>query len=81
MVSTVQNLRRSSDSACEAAIAEALLLYGSRAVENLDLSKLLDSRSRARVLGRKLMEQGDARAFAMGRELVAMGESRNDGTD
>ncbi|MGL4634860.1 MAG: hypothetical protein ACRCWF_02670 [Beijerinckiaceae bacterium] len=72
-------LKLGSDCACEAAISEALQLYGARATENISLDKLPDARSKARVLGRKLMDHGDARAYALGRDLVAMGEDRHDG--
>ena len=74
-----KDMKLGPDSECEFAVSEALRLYGARAVENIDLGKFPDVRSKARVLGRKLMEHGDARAFAMGRELLAMGEGRSNG--
>ncbi len=71
----------STDGNCDAAIEEALRLYGARATENLSLNNLTDSRSKARVLGRKLMEHGDTRAYALGRRLVAMGMDQHNGAD
>jgi hypothetical protein len=79
MAEKVEKLRQSSDADCEAAIANALRLYGARAIENICLSQLSDSRSKLRILGSRLMEHGDARAFALGRELVAMGKGQHDG--
>jgi hypothetical protein len=79
MMRIAPDMKQHPDSACESAIAEALRIYGIRAVENIDLDKLPDAKSKARVLGNSLMERGDARAFAMGRALVAMGEGRFDG--
>jgi hypothetical protein len=52
----------------------ALSLYGARILDNVDLDRLPDTRSRARVIARAMIERGDARAFAMGRELLAQAE-------
>lgn len=51
---------------CEQALAQ----YRSRVLDNIDLDRLPDPRKRAAVVGRALMERGDARAFALGRRLL-----------
>ncbi len=45
--------------------------YGARVLDNIDLTRLGDVSQRARVVGKALIERGDARAFAMGRRLLA----------
>lgn len=48
----------------------ALRLYGSRILDNIDLSRLPDLRSRAAVAARAMIDRGDALAFAMGRKML-----------
>ena len=48
----------------------ALQAYRVKILDNVDLDRLPDLRSRAAVVARALMERGDARAFAMGREIL-----------
>ncbi|MBJ7403037.1 MAG: hypothetical protein JHD07_06935 [Bradyrhizobium sp.] len=48
----------------------ALRLYGPRILDNVDLDRLPDLRSRAAVAARAMIERGDARAFAMGRKML-----------
>jgi hypothetical protein len=48
----------------------ALQAYRVRILDNVDLDRLPDLRSRAAVVARAMMERGDARAFAMGREIL-----------
>jgi hypothetical protein len=52
---------------CERALAS----YRTRILDNLDLARLPDLRSRAAVVARALIERGDARAFALGRAMLA----------
>ena len=48
----------------------ALRLYGTRILDNVDLDRLPDLRSRAVVVARAMIDRGDARAFAMGRQML-----------
>ena len=48
----------------------ALRLYGTRILDNVDLDRLPDLRSRAAVAARAMIDRGDARAFFMGRRLL-----------
>ncbi|MFZ3352195.1 MAG: hypothetical protein WA268_15140 [Xanthobacteraceae bacterium] len=48
----------------------ALRLYGARILDNVDLDRLPDLRSRAAVAARAMIDRGDARAFAMAREML-----------
>jgi hypothetical protein len=48
----------------------ALSLHGPRILDNVDLERLPDLRSRAAVIARAMIERGDARAFALGREIL-----------
>jgi len=50
---------------------DALALYRVRVLDNIDLDRLPDLRSRAAVVARALMDRGDARAFALGRAMLA----------
>lgn len=52
---------------CERALAS----YPTRILDNVDLTRLPDPRSRAAVVARALIERGDARAFALGRAMLA----------
>ncbi len=48
----------------------ALRSYRTRILDNLDLDRLPDLRSRAAVVARAMIDRGDARAFAMGRKML-----------
>jgi hypothetical protein len=48
----------------------ALQSYGTRILDNVDLDRLPDLRSRAAVIARAMIDRGDARAFAMGRRML-----------
>jgi len=48
----------------------ALQSYGTRILDNIDLDRLPDLRSRAAVVARAMIDRGDARAFAMGRRML-----------
>ena len=54
---------------------EALRLYGPRILDNVDLDRLPDLRSRAAVAARAMIDRGDARAFALGREMLARADA------
>ncbi len=49
---------------------EALRLYRTRILDNVDLDRLPDLKARAAVAARAMIDRGDARAFAMGREML-----------
>lgn len=49
---------------------EALRSYRVRILDNVDLDRLPDLRSRAAVVARVMIDRGDARAFAMGRKML-----------
>jgi len=49
---------------------DALKLYRARILDNVDLDRLPDLRSRAAVVARAMIDRGDARAFAMGRQML-----------
>jgi hypothetical protein len=49
---------------------QALRLYGVRILDNVDLDRLPDLRSRAAVAARAMIDRGDARAFALGRQII-----------
>jgi hypothetical protein len=48
----------------------ALKSYRTRILDNVDLDRLPDLRSRAAVVARAMIDRGDARAFAMGRQML-----------
>jgi hypothetical protein len=54
----------------KALLDKALHLYGPRILDNVDLDRLPDLRSRAAVAARAMIDRGDARAFALGREML-----------
>lgn len=56
----------------------ALRLYGSRILDNVDLGRLPDLRARAAVAARAMIDRGDARAFAMGRKMLDSVNERED---
>ncbi|MBC6716573.1 hypothetical protein H9Q09_10180 [Aurantimonas sp. DM33-3] len=60
-----------SSARLELLLEKAVDLYGVRVLDNVDLSALGSTESRARVVASALMERGDARAFVIGRELRA----------
>jgi hypothetical protein len=49
---------------------DALASYRVRILDNIDLDRLPDFRSRAAVVARAMIDRGDARAFAMGRQML-----------
>jgi hypothetical protein len=49
---------------------KALRFYGTRILDNVDLDRLPDLRSRVAVAARAMIDRGDARAFAMGRQML-----------
>jgi hypothetical protein len=49
---------------------DALRSYRVRILDNIDLDRLPDLRSRAAVVARAMIERGDARAFAIGRKML-----------
>lgn len=49
---------------------QALASYRVRILDNIDLDRLPDFRSRAAVVARAMIDRGDARAFAMGRQML-----------
>src|SRR6266481_2660820 len=51
---------------------EALALYRVRILDNVDLDRLPDFRSRAAVVARAMIDRGDAHAFAMGRQMLEL---------
>jgi hypothetical protein len=49
---------------------EALRSYRTRILDNVDLDRLPNLRSRAAVAARALIDRGDARAFGLGRQML-----------
>jgi len=49
---------------------QALAQYRTRILDNNDLDRLPDFRSRAAVIARAMIDRGDARAFALGRRML-----------
>jgi hypothetical protein len=56
---------------------KALASYRVRILDNLDLDRLPDFRSRAAVVARAMKDRGDARAFVMGRQMLECLEKSN----
>jgi hypothetical protein len=54
----------------EESIEVAVMRYGVRVLDNIDLSRLASVEEKARVLAQALMARGDVRAFAAGRKLL-----------
>jgi hypothetical protein len=50
----------------------ALASYRTRILDNVDLDRLPDFRSRVAVVARAMIDRGDARAFAMGRQMLEL---------
>jgi hypothetical protein len=48
----------------------ALRTYATRILDNVDVDRLPDLRSRAAVVARAMIDRGDARAFAIGRRIL-----------
>ncbi len=48
----------------------ALKSYRARILDNVDLDRLPDLRSRAAVVAHAMIDRGDARAFALGRQML-----------
>ena len=48
----------------------ALKSYRTRILDNVDLDRLPDLRSRAAVVARAMIDRGDARALAIGRQIL-----------
>ena len=53
----------------------ALRLYGPRILDNVDLDRLPDLRSRVAVAALAMIDRGDARAFALGRQMLDRAEA------
>src|ERR1700731_2210622 len=49
---------------------KAVCLYSPRILDNVDLDRLPDLRSRAAGAARAMIDRGDARAFALGRKML-----------
>lgn len=49
---------------------KALASYRTRILDNVDLDRLPDLRSRAAVIARAMIDRGDARAFTLGRQIL-----------
>ena len=58
------------DKELKALFDEALKSYRARIVDNVDLDRLPNLRSRAAVVARAIIDKGDARAFALGRRML-----------
>ena len=59
---------------CRSCVDQALSLYRVRILDNVDLERLPDLRTRATAIAKAMIERGDARAFALGRELLSRAE-------
>jgi hypothetical protein len=49
---------------------KAMASYRAHILDNIDLDRLPDFRSRAAVVARAMIDRGDARAFALGRKML-----------
>ena len=49
---------------------EALRRYRTRILDNIDVDRLPDLKSRAGVVARAMIDRGDAQAFALGRRML-----------
>jgi hypothetical protein len=72
ILATASRLRAEhrSDKELVALYENALRSYGTRILDNVDLDRLPDLRSRVAVAARAMIDRGDARAFAMGRQML-----------
>ena len=59
----------------KALLEKALRLCGPRILDNVDLDRLPDLRSRAAVAARAMIDRGDARAFALGRQMLVRADA------
>lgn len=66
----LREAHRAKKRAIEAAIRNAVDKYRVRVLDNVDLDRIRDVSSKARIVAGALMERGDARAFVMGRKLL-----------
>jgi hypothetical protein len=64
------NAEHRRDKELRALYDDALRHYSPRILDNVDLDRLPDFRSRATVAARAMIDRGDARAFAMGRRML-----------
>lgn len=62
--------RHRSEKQLRALFDKALRSYGPRILDNVDLDRLPDLRSRAAVAACAIIDRGDARAFAVGRQML-----------
>jgi hypothetical protein len=73
---------RERNEALQAQVERAIALYGPRATDNIDLSKLNDPADQARAVARCLLEKGDARAFVLALRLKRLADGGDPyGTD
>jgi len=56
-------------------VEEAIKVYGVRILDSIDLDRVPDTASRARLVANALMERGDARAFVLARKMLAKVET------
>lgn len=65
-----QRLRSEHRRELQALIDQALDRYGPKIEENIDLTRVANVSARARVVGRALLERGDASGFVLARRLL-----------
>lgn len=70
MMAAGLHAERRRDKELRALYANALRHYGVRILDNIDLDRLPDFRSRVVVAARAMIDRGDARAFALGRRML-----------
>lgn len=58
------------DKELKALCEQALASYRTRILDNIDLDRLPDLRTRAAVIARAMIDRGDARAFVIGRQML-----------
>jgi hypothetical protein len=75
-IAAAGNESEAADQELALLLADALRLYGTRILDNVDLDRLPDLRSRAAVAARAMMERGDARAFVLGRRMLDRAKAR-----
>ncbi|HKS87118.1 MAG TPA: hypothetical protein VJR71_16695 [Pseudolabrys sp.] len=51
---------------------KAMASYRARILDNVDLDRLPNFRSRAAAVARAIIDRGDARAFAIGQQMLAL---------
>jgi hypothetical protein len=67
----LRNDHRAERQKLQQRIDEAVARYGVRVLDNIDLSRLSSVSEKARVVGKALIERGDAQAFVIGRQLLS----------